>query len=86
MVPNELGYEVNEIWRSDWHTYSALLLFSYTPAREMSPSQFSSISFKWYWSCGKKGLCVPNKNSKKSTFDMLLAQCRKNPSLPAASN
>ena len=38
--------------RSDWCAFSALLLFSCTPARKMSPAQFSSFSSKWYRYCG----------------------------------
>ena len=37
-----------------------LLLFSSTPAWQMSPAQFSSINSKWNPSRGNAGLSVPN--------------------------
>ena len=38
--------------QSDWLASSALLLFSYTPARQMSPVQIWSIDSKWKRSRG----------------------------------
>ena len=44
--------KVKKFEGSDWRASSAILLFSCTPAGQVSPAQFSSISSKWYPSCG----------------------------------
>ena len=62
--------------KGDWLTSSALLLFSYTPARQMSLTQFSSISSKWNQS---RGNAMPIR-TKLLRFQM--KQSRRN----AASN
>ena len=57
---NKTKKELRSAKKSSWHASSVLLLFSCTPARQLSHSQFSTISCNWNGLVETQGLSVPN--------------------------